>query len=71
MTQACEAAQVSYYALMSRKPARAKMGSIDGALLVRLPNSLRKQIDRAAKAAGLSSAEWVRRAAQKVLADPP
>jgi predicted HicB family RNase H-like nuclease len=51
-------------------PKRATKGSIGGALLLRLPNDLRRQIEKAAKRAGLSSAEWVRRACVSQLPQP-
>jgi predicted HicB family RNase H-like nuclease len=47
---------------MTDGPKRAKKGSIDSAVLVRLPDELRGRADRAAKKQGLSLAEWIRRA---------
>ena len=49
------------------KPKRAPKGSIDSAILLRLPADLRERMVKAAAAEGLSIAEWVRRAIQAIL----
>lgn len=48
-------------------PKRGAKGTIDGALLLRLPDALRARIDRAAQQQGLSSSEWIRRVVQEAL----
>lgn len=41
-------------------PRRAKRGSIDGAILLRLPESLLELVECEAERAGVSRAEWIR-----------
>jgi len=44
------------------RPVRAPKGTIDSVLLIRLTAPMRKGIERAAKAAGLTLVEWIRQA---------
>jgi predicted HicB family RNase H-like nuclease len=48
-------------------PKRAKRGSIDGAVLVRMSAELREAVDAAAEDAEVSVAEWLREAAARML----
>jgi predicted HicB family RNase H-like nuclease len=43
-------------------PKRAPKGSIDSALLLRLPDDLREPAERKARKHGVSLSEWIRRA---------
>lgn len=52
---------------MKTPPKRAVKGTIDMAVLVRMPESLHRQVERAARQEGLSVAEWLRRAATERL----
>lgn len=46
-------------------PKRAKRGSIDGAILLRLPEELLSLVEREAKREGVSRAEWIRQLLQR------
>ncbi len=48
---------------------RAIKGTINTALLLRLPATLRKRIEEEAQLAGLSASEWIRQALDHVLSE--
>lgn len=55
------------------RPKRASRGSLDSSstLLLRLSSALRRRMDRAARASGLSASEWIRRVAERALEASP
>lgn len=53
---------------MKTPPKRAKKGSVDTAVLVRMDGRLREQVHRAARREGVSDSEWLRSAARERLA---
>ena len=48
-------------------PKRAEKGTIDSQMPLRLPGTLRKRMEKAARAEALSLSEWIRRTCEKAL----